>query len=78
MTGMVWIYLALAVPIVLLMIALVSDFFAGLDEQRQWSDPALTDPQSMLYRSAAANREPSAKSEPSANSGPSVDWSLAG
>lgn len=54
---MTWVHLTLAIPIALLMVALVHDFFSGLDEQRLWSDPAVEDPQSFQYRSAAAPRQ---------------------
>jgi hypothetical protein len=70
---MTWIQLAIAVPALLLVAALVHDFLAGLGEERLWSDPAIGDPQSFAYRKAAAevthrgneieNRESSGRSD---------------
>lgn len=51
---MSWVALAVAVPVAFLMVALVHDFFAGLSEERLWSDPYLEDPESFRNRAAAA------------------------
>jgi hypothetical protein len=37
-------------------LALVHDFFAGLGEERLWSDPYLEDPESFANRAARAER----------------------
>lgn len=36
-----WVQIVLAVPVAFLVFALVHDFFAGLADERLWSDPAL-------------------------------------
>jgi hypothetical protein len=51
---MSWIQMAIALPALALVVALVHDFLAGLGEERLWSDPAVDDPQSFAYRTAAA------------------------
>ena len=38
---MAWIELIFAVPAVFLGFALVHDFFAGLSDEKLWSDPAI-------------------------------------
>ena len=53
---MSWIQIAIVVPAVLLVVALVHDFFAGLGEERLWSDPIVNDPQSFGYRETRAGR----------------------
>jgi hypothetical protein len=55
-----WIQLLLAVPVGFVIVALVHDFFAGLSEERLWSDPYLEDPESFVNRAAAAERRVSA------------------
>lgn len=54
---MMWVYVALAVPVALLMVVLAHDFSAGLDEERLWSDPVVEDTQSSVYRSTAAEAQ---------------------
>jgi hypothetical protein len=51
---MSWIQITLAIPAALLAAALVHDFFAGLGEERQWSDPAVNDPDSFPCQATAA------------------------
>lgn len=51
---MSWIQIAISLPAMALVVALVHDFLAGLGEERLWSDPAVDDPQSLAYRTAAA------------------------
>jgi hypothetical protein len=51
---MSWVQVVLAVPVAFLMVALVHDFFAGLGEERLWSDPYRDDPESFKNRAAAA------------------------
>ena len=52
---MTWVQLLIALPVAWLVTALVADFFAGLSEQRLWSDPAVDDPQSLRFRELAAD-----------------------
>ncbi|MGQ0678293.1 MAG: hypothetical protein ACT4OM_01300 [Actinomycetota bacterium] len=40
---MSWIQVVLAVPAIVLAVALVHDFFAGLADERLWADPATDD-----------------------------------
>ena len=51
---MSWIQAVLAIPVAFIVAALIHDFFAGLGEERLWSDPALDDPESFRNRAAAA------------------------
>ncbi len=49
-----WLQVIVAIPVALMAIALIHDFFAGLGEERLWSDPALDDADSLRNRAAAA------------------------
>jgi hypothetical protein len=53
---MSWLQVVLAVPVAFLVVALIHDFFAGLGEERLWSDPYLDDPESFKNRAAVAAR----------------------
>ena len=48
------IQLVVAIPVALVLVALIHDFIAGLGEERLWSDPYLEDPESFRNRAAAA------------------------
>ena len=51
---MSWIQMILAIPVALIVAALIHDFLAGLGEERLWSDPAFDDPDTFRNRAAAA------------------------
>ncbi len=51
---MSWVQVVVAIPVAFLLVALIHDFFAGLEEERLWSDPYLEDPESLRNRAATA------------------------
>ncbi len=53
---MSWVQAVWAIPVGFVLVALVHDFFAGLAEERLWSDPYLDDPDSFRNRAAAASQ----------------------
>jgi uncharacterized membrane protein len=40
---MSWIYIVVALPVVLLVVALIHDFLSSLSDERVWADPAIED-----------------------------------